>query len=243
MSAYALNQAHAMTPCIYNECDGFGFLYDEATNTSSDCRCRAQTIARNKARSLSAVIPPLYAGIGFDRYPVTEVDPQKTVAATRRFVTHLDENLDAGRGLWFMGPHGNGKTTLALLVTKAALDGGRSAARYTLPDLLRKIRNTFSTDSHEELFQNLVAVDLLHIDDVGAEQATPWVLEELYSIVNARYEEQRSMVITTNIRSRDELCQQITERTVSRLIEMCEELPVENPDLRLDHRFLREDAV
>lgn len=225
-----------MSACIYNECDGSGFLYDEETNTATDCRCRAQTIARAKARSLSAVIPPRYADIGFDRYPVTEVDPQATVAATRRFVGRIEENLDAGRGLWFMGPNGNGKTTLALLVTKAALDAGRSAARYTLPDLLRKIRNTFSTDSHEALFDSLVAVDLLHIDDIGAEQATPWVLEELYSIVNARYEEQRSIVITTNILNRDELCQQITERTVSRLTEMCEELPVLNPDLRLEPR-------
>jgi DNA replication protein DnaC len=225
-----------MSACMYNECDGSGFLLDEATNTHTDCRCRAQNIARAKARSLSAVIPPRYADIGFDRYPVTEIDPQMTVDATRRFVTRLDENLDKGAGLWFMGPNGNGKTTLALLVTKAALDSGRSAARFTLPDLLRKIRNTFSTDSHEELFKNLVSVDLLHIDDIGAEQATPWVLEELYSIVNARYEEQRSMVITTNILSRDDLCQQITERTVSRLTEMCEELPVLNADLRMEPR-------
>jgi DNA replication protein DnaC len=227
----------AKSRCDYNECDGSGFLYDEATNTSSDCRCRAQRIARAKAHSLSAVIPARYADIGFDRYPITEIDPTATVAATRRYVARLDENLDKGRGLWFMGPNGNGKTTLALLVTKATLDSGRSAARYTLPDLLRKIRNTFSTDSHEELFESLVAVDLLHIDDIGAEQATPWVLEELYSIVNARYEDQRAMVITTNILNRDDLCQQITERTVSRLTEMCEELPVLNPDLRLEPRL------
>ncbi len=225
-----------MSACIYNVCDGSGFIYDEQTNTSTDCRCRAQIIARARARSLSAVIPPRYADLGFDRFPITEVDPPATVAATRRFVERIDENLDAGRGLWFMGPHGNGKTTLALLVTKAALDHGRSAARYTLPDLLRKIRSTFSTDTHEELFESLIAVDLLHIDDIGAEQATPWVLEELYSIVNARYEDRRSMVITTNILNRDDLYQQITERTVSRLTEMCEELPVLNPDLRLEHR-------
>lgn len=223
-----------MERCIFNECDGSGFLYDEQTNTATDCRCRAQMIARSRARGLSAVIPRLYADIGFDRYPVTEVDPQATVKATRRFVTRLDQNLAEGRGLCFMGPHGNGKTTLALLVTKAALDAGHSAARYTLPDLLRKIRGTFSTDSHEQLFQSLARVDLLQIDDIGAEQATPWVLEELYSIINARYEDQRSMVITTNIMDREQLCQQITERTVSRLNEMCEELPVLNADLRLE---------
>ena len=62
------------------------------------------------------------------------------------------------------------------------------------------------------------------------------MLEELYSIVNARYEEQRSMVITTNILDRDTLCEQISERTVSRLTEMCDELPVLGHDHRMDLR-------
>ena len=44
------------------------------------------------------------------------------------------------------------------------------------------------------------------------------------------------MVITTNIVDRDELNQQITERTVSRLTEMCDELPVNGDDHRLDVR-------
>jgi hypothetical protein len=54
--------------------------------------------------------------------------------------------------------------------------------------------------------------------------------------VNARYEEQRSIVITTNIDDRDALCEQITARTVSRLTEMCDELPLTGEDLRMDFR-------
>ncbi|HET9721135.1 MAG TPA: ATP-binding protein [Solirubrobacteraceae bacterium] len=225
-----------MSRCPFDLCDGSGWLYDEASNTAYDCRCRPQIVARAKARSLSAVIPPLYRDVAFDRFPVTEMDPA-VVTATRRFADRVDERLDAGRGLWFMGPNGTGKTTLAMLVTKAALKAGRTAARYTLPDLLRQIRQTFETGSHVDLFNQLTAVDLLHIDDIGAEQSTPWVLEELYSIVNARYEERRSMVITTNILDRDLLCDQITERTVSRLTEMCDELPLLGHDHRLDLRI------
>jgi DNA replication protein DnaC len=75
----------------------------------------------------------------------------------------------------------------------------------------------------------------LHIDDVGAERSTDWVLEELYSIVNARYEDQRSMLITTNL-DRGDLCEQITERTVSRLAEMCDPLPLLGHDRRMDLR-------
>jgi DNA replication protein DnaC len=220
--------------CPYELCDGSGFVYDEDTNTAFDCRCRPQRVALAKARSLSAVIPRRYRDVSFDRPPVTEIDPT-IVTATRRFADRIDEQLDAGRGLWLMGQVGTGKTTLAMLVSKAALRAGRSVAIYSLPRLLNEIRDTHRAErSHVELLDRLTAVDLLHIDDVGAERTTDWVLEELYSIVNGRYEDQRSMVITTNILDREALCQQLSERTVSRLTEMCEELPLIGHDHRMD---------
>jgi DNA replication protein DnaC len=219
--------------CAYDICDGGGLIFDESSNTAYDCKCRPQLIARRQARSLSAVIPRRYRDASFDRPPVTDIEPA-IVSATRRFANAIEKRLDDGQGLWFMGPVGTGKTTLAMLVSKAALAAGRSVAIYSLPDLLRKIRQTFDNGSHDDLFEQLTAVDLLHIDDIGAEQTTPWVLEELYSIVNARYECCRSIVITTNILDRDALCQQITERTVSRLTEMCDELPLIGEDRRMD---------
>jgi DNA replication protein DnaC len=222
--------------CPFGVCDGSGMIYDEASNTAYDCRCRPQRKAQAKARSLSGVIPRRYRDVSFERPPVTEID-QKVVTATRRFINRIDEHLDAGRGLWFMGPVGTGKTTLAMLVSKAALEAGRSVAIYSLPRLLNEIRDTHRAErSHVDLLDRLAAVDLLHVDDVGAERTTDWVLEELYSIVNARYEDQRSMVITTNIDDRDALCEQISARTVSRLTEMCDELPLDGHDLRMDLR-------
>jgi DNA replication protein DnaC len=222
--------------CPFELCDGSGMLYDEATNTAYDCRCRRQIIALRKAHSLSAVIPRRYRDVAFDRYPVTDIEPA-VVTATRRFANRIDEHLDAGRGLWFMGTVGTGKTTLAMLVSKAALEAGRSVAIYSLPRLLNEIRDTHRAErSHVDLLDRLTAVDLLHVDDVGAERTTDWVLEELYSIVNARYEDKRSMVITTNILDREALCEQISERTVSRLTEMCDELPLLGDDRRMDLR-------
>ncbi len=222
--------------CPFDLCDGTGFLYDADTNTAYNCRCRPQRVALAKARSLSAVIPRRYRDVSFDRPPVTEID-RRIVAATRAFADGVNRQLDAGRGLWFMGPVGTGKTTLAMLVSKAALRAGRSVAIYSLPRLLNEIRDTHRAErSHVDLLDRLTAVDLLHVDDVGAERTTDWVLEELYSIVNARYEDQRSMVITTNILDREALCEQITERTVSRLTEMCDELPLVGEDHRMDLR-------
>ncbi|MBV9819678.1 MAG: ATP-binding protein [Solirubrobacterales bacterium] len=222
--------------CAFDLCDGSGFRYDLASNTAFDCRCRAQRVAHAKARNLSAVIPRRYRDVSFDRPPVTDIEP-RIVTATRRFASAIDDQLDHGRGLWFMGPVGTGKTTLAMLVSKAASDAGRSVAIYSLPRLLNEIRDTHRAErSHVDLLDRLTAVDLLHIDDVGAQRTTDWVLEELYSIVNGRYEDQRSVVITTNILDRDELCAQITARTVSRLTEMCDELPLVGHDHRMDLR-------
>jgi DNA replication protein DnaC len=217
--------------CTYGLCDGDGLLFDEATNTAYDCRCRPALLAARKARSLSAVIPRRYRGASFERPPVTEIEPKTTVRATRRFANSITDHLDSGHGLWFMGPVGTGKTTLAILVMKAALDAGRTAARYSLPGLLSEIRTTFDTGSHTMLLEQLKTVDLLVLDDIGAEQTTPWVLEELYSIVNSRYEDRKSMVITTN--GVERLNEQITDRTVSRLTEMCDQLPVEGHDRRM----------
>jgi DNA replication protein DnaC len=226
-----------MSECAFGLCDGSGFLYDYDTNTAYDCRCRPQLQALAKARSLSAVIPRRYRHVGFDRPPVTEIDRQ-IIKAVRDFTERIDDQLDKGRGLWLMGPVGTGKTTLAMLVSQAALKAGRSVAIYSLPRLLNEIRDTHRAErSHVDLLDRLTAVDLLHIDDVGAERTTDWVLEELYSIVNARYEDERSMVITTNILDREALCEQITERTVSRLTEMCDELPLLGHDRRMDLRL------
>ncbi len=219
--------------CPLNVCDGTGFVVDEATNSASDCRCRAQRVSRARSRSLSGVIPRRYRGVSFDRPPVTEIAAPVTMAV-RRYVGRIDEQLDAGRGLWFFGSVGTGKTTLAMLVARHAIEAGRSVAIYSLPRLLAQIRTTFDDDrgnSYVELLDRLTAVDLLQIDDVGAEKTSPWVLEQLYAIVNARYEDERSIVITTNL-ERDALAEQINERTVSRLEEMCEVLPLWGADAR-----------
>jgi DNA replication protein DnaC len=225
-----------VSDCPFGLCDGSGLVLDFETDTASPCRCRAQEISRRRARNLSAVIPRRYRSVSFQTPPVTEIEP-RIVAATKRFASRIDPQLDAGRGLWFMGPPGTGKTTLAMLVSKAALDAGRSVAIYSLPRLLNEIRETFRAErSHTSLLRKLTAVDLLHIDDVGAERSNEWVLEELYSIVNSRYEDERSIVITTNILDRDQLREQITSRTVSRLTEMCDELPLTGHDHRMDLR-------
>lgn len=220
--------------CPYGKCEGNGFLYDEETNSATDCPCRPQMIAYTRASRLRARIPKRYAGVDFDQPPVTDMPPA-VVRGVRRYVDQLSARLEEGRGLWFEGPQGTGKTTLAMLVSKRALAAGRSVAIYSVPRILAEMRDTFDDDAEfgsTELIDRLTEVELLQLDDLGAERTSPWVLEQLYSVINARYEAERSVLVTTNL-GRDELIEQVGARTVSRLTEMCDVIPLYGDDHRL----------
>jgi DNA replication protein DnaC len=212
-----------VSSCPLGICDGNGFIVDEETNTAIDCGCRAARIASARTRSLAGRIPRRYRGVSFERPPISDIarSAPEQIRAVRRYVQLIDENLDRGTGLWIHGDVGTGKTTLAMLVSKAALDAGRSVAIYSLPRLLNLLRESLdSAGGLLDLHQRLTAVDLLHIDDLGAENQTDWVLEQLYSIVNARYEAERAILATTNLMP-DQLDERLGARTVSRLVEIC----------------------
>jgi DNA replication protein DnaC len=197
-------------------------------------------MARRRARGVASAIPRKYRTVSFDAPPISDMarDPQRAPVyrAVKEFVDGIDERLTEGEGLWLMGDVGTGKTSLAMLVSKAAVEAGHTVAIYSLPRLLSRIRRTYDAEAGEqsylEFFERLTEVDLLHIDDLGAEKRSDWVLEQLYAIVDERYETQRSVVVTTNLRQ-EELEEQIGPRTVSRLIEICgEALPLFGDDLR-----------
>jgi DNA replication protein DnaC len=223
-----------MPICEVGVCDGSGWIeVDELT--ARPCDCRALKAKRKQSRRLGTGIPKRFRGVGFDRQPIADMDPALT-REIRVFVRDVNANLDKGRGLWLFGDVGTGKTSLAMLVSKAALDAGRSVAIYSMPRLLSDIKETYedsSERSYMQLFERLVGVDLLHIDDLGAEKRTEWVLEQLYSIINERWQEQRSIVVTTNLVDVDELRAQIGPRTVSRLHEMCDLIPIMGRDRRM----------
>ena len=226
-----------MPLCELGICDGSGWIeVDEMT--ARPCGCRAMKAKRTQSRQLGTGIPKLFRGVGFDRQPIVDMDPA-LIREIRSFVRNIDDNLSRGKSLWLYGETGTGKTSLAMLISSEALKAGRSVAIYSMPRLLAAIRATFgehSAWSYEELFERLTSVDLLHIDDVGAEKTSEWVLEQLYAIINERWQEERSIVITTNLLNKDALGEQIGTRTVSRLEAMCGEaglIPVMGNDRRV----------
>lgn len=224
--------------CALGICDGSGWIFGP-DDVARACDCRAQRQQKSRTKGMSTVIPRRYRGVSFDRPPVSDMarglETKAAVREIRRYIDELPARLDEGSGLWLFGDTGTGKTTLGMLVSKSVLESGRSVAIYSLPKLLAQIRRTYDAepggDNYLQFFERLTQVDLLHIDDLGAEKRSDWVLEQLYALVNERYEAEKSVLVTTNLRH-DELEDQIGVRTVSRLNEMCDEIEVFGVDAR-----------
>jgi DNA replication protein DnaC len=254
MPAIPRSEPFAEQACPLGVCDGSGWILGPE-DVARPCECREQRLRRGRVRGVASAIPPRYRGVSFERPPVSDMSrdmaTRHVVNAVHAFVDELEANLGAGRGLWLMGNTGTGKTTLGMLAAKAALAAGHTVAVYFAPKLLTHIRQTYQAtdaeDAYDAFFRRLTSVDLLYVDDLGSERHTDWVVEQLYALVNERYENERSVLITSNApvekgktgppveEGRKQLEDQIGSRTVSRLIEICgDPLPLFGPDRRLE---------
>jgi DNA replication protein DnaC len=221
--------------CPYNACDGGGLIVDFDANTSYRCRCWPEQVSRRRARRLSREIPKRFQNVGFEREPIPSIarTAPDVVRAVRRYCDRVDAMLDSGQGMWFLGSPGTGKSHLAYLISQHALAAGRSVAIYTGPRLLDEIRRTYGDEdsgSTLDLIDRLTTVELLHIEDLAVARPTDWVLEQLYNIINGRYENERSIVFTCDLTGDADdapgidpgrLAHHITRRNFSRLLEMC----------------------
>jgi len=61
----------------------------------------------------------------------------------------------------------------------------------------------------------------LHIEDLAVARTTDWVLEQFYTVVNDRYQDERAILFTADVEAPPALAEHVGGRTYSRLIEMC----------------------
>jgi DNA replication protein DnaC len=100
------------------------------------------------------------------------------------------------------GGTGCGKTHLAAAIAHRLLERRVAALFIPVPDLLDELRAAFHPEaevSYEERFWQLREAPVLILDDLGAQQSTPWAQEKLFQLLDWRYNARLPTVITTNL--------------------------------------------
>jgi DNA replication protein DnaC len=221
------------TPCP-NGCDANGFLVDPQTRRAYPCSCRAERLRHRRFRDVEATVgryaPARFSDLRWDRDPLAGIAERHASAATavRRYAQRLDEHLVAGRGLWLLGHKGTGKTTLAYYVTQEARERGHTVLTRNTTDLLNELRDTYHPTSEvttRQVIDAVTAVDLLHLEDLAVPRETDWLVEQLYTIVNRRYEANKPIVFTSDTPDGAPvepmaLGERVGPRTLSRLLHM-----------------------
>ncbi|MCD8294912.1 MAG: ATP-binding protein [Clostridia bacterium] len=106
-------------------------------------------------------------------------------------------SMKEGRSIIMTGNIGTGKTYAAACIGNYLLEQEVSVAMANVIHVLDEFRDPEKTSSG--LFAKLVSADLLILDDLGAEHATDYAIERLYSIVNERYVNDRPVIVCTNL--------------------------------------------
>ena len=178
-----------------------------------------------------------------ERMKFTNFNPAGSPKATEKDRDTLAHAVSAARTfatfpegwLLFTGARGSGKTHLAVAIAGESLQQGRQVFFAFVPTLLDHLRTTYSPDSavgFDELFEQVLNVPLLVLDDLGAENSTPWAEEKLYQIIVHRHEARLATVITTA--STMEELEDAKPRIASRLVDwlVVDWVPIDAPNYR-----------
>ena len=219
------------------ECDGHGFVNitipgdgDERPVPQS---ARCPVCAQAKLRSvIGDFIPPRFR----NRIEIPQ-DAEDWAQGGR-----------SAQGLYLAGQVGTGKTHTAWMAVAAwcmatgtfprdegrqdDVHGGariRPTVIFTrMTDLLDDLR---PGDSARQRVRDCQLADLLVLDDIGAEKASEWTQERLYSVIDHRYAGCMPLIVTSNLPP-VKLADQTGARAASRLAEMCQVVPMTGMDRR-----------
>ena len=125
--------------------------------------------------------------------------------------------------LVFSGPSGSGKTHLAAAIVNERVRLGQPAFYITVPDLLDRIRSSFSPDSetpYDEFFEQVRNTPLLALDDLGVQSGTSWAKEKLDQLLTSRFNSGLPTIIVTALpieQMDDRLRTRLTDSRLSRV--------------------------
>jgi len=105
-------------------------------------------------------------------------------------------------GLLLTGPIGCGKTHLAVGVAKELIAKKNTACLfYDYRELLKQIQNSYNSSvqvTEMEVLRPVFEAEVLVLDELGAAKPSDWVWDTVAHILNSRYNDRRTTIITTN---------------------------------------------
>lgn len=236
------------------QCGGSGWKTIPATAskpqgvTRCDCRSGSWTDRLLK----NARIPARYEHCSLSAFDSDFPGAHRSLASAlfqaNRFV---EEYPVETTGLMLLGPIGVGKTHLAVgILRELIMQKSASCLFYDYRELLKEIQNSYNATvqtTELEILKPVFETEVLVLDELGAVKPTEWVWDTVSHILNTRYNDKRTTVITTNFddlppgRGRsalektsreDTLGDRIGERMRSRLHEMCRAVDMQGSDFR-----------
>ena len=224
------------------------------------CDCRLQ--ARGRALLTGARIPKRYQHCELSNFDSD--GPHRLLAPARlaagRFVEEYP--LDT-TGLLIIGSIGVGKTHLAVgIIKELILSKGIACLFYDYRELLKQIQNSYNDSvkaTELDVLRPVFETEVLVLDELGAVKPTEWVWDTVSLILNTRYNDNRTTIITTNFpnlpaakfksnlgprhreaadyaTAEETLGQRIGDRMRSRLQEMCRIIEMDGEDFRQKYR-------
>lgn len=230
-------------------CGGLGFvrldLPVEHPQFGKPVRCpnynaAADSARIEKMRGISNL--ETYADRQFDNFQtdIPGLSPTQTNSLKHAWKVAYDYANNPRGWVLIVGEIGCGKTHLAAAIGHERVRHGDTVLFITAPDLLDHLRSTYGPTSevgYDEVFDRLRDAPMLILDDLGAENPSPWAREKLYQLINYRYSLALPTVITTNVD-----LDLIDARLRSRLMDtnLVRQMTIAAPDYRNGEQGLRD---
>ena len=214
-------------------CKDTGYITND-NYTTSMCSCLKQkifdieynksNISNLKFQTFENFSDSLYSDqINEDKYH-TNISPMDNIKRIKELCKKFIENFDDPneKNLLFTGNTGLGKTFLSSCIANELIKRGKNVLYQTAPIMLDTIIDYRfgKSDIDKTIYDNLLNVDLLIIDDLGTESMNNIKFTELFNIINTRLLNQNhtlKTIISTNL-SLKNLYDTYDERIVSRLV-------------------------
>ncbi len=189
-----------------NETNGHKLIFEDDNFKYGPCRYLIEQNKKNKNSSLikTLFLPTKILEARIDNYDINSESRKKIFAKINEFIT-ASRNNEYAKGLYLYGTFSIGKTyTLACIANELARNNIESLLIY-FPDLVTDLKNAISDNNrYQSLINMLKSVPVLMLDDLGSENMTPWIRDEILGpVINYRVLENKPVFISSNIKPGD----------------------------------------